>query len=142
MPVCPTPLLVCLTPTIWWQLVPNEGQYPIAAGACADMLTTGPMARHAVDLLPLLRALYPPAPRERDSSGGALSGRSLDLRRLRVVSIAQSGVPFTRPVSREVRDAQEAAASCLESHGAQVERIDSLPALAGSNPPPRATIGP
>ena len=80
-----------------WQLVSNEGQYPIAAGACANMQTTGPIARHAADLLPLLRALSPP-----DRQGGALSTRKLNLWRLRVVSIAQSGVPFTRPVTPPV----------------------------------------
>lgn len=36
-------------------LVPNEGQYPIADGSDADLLSTGPMCRYSEDLLPLLK---------------------------------------------------------------------------------------
>ncbi|KAJ1481622.1 amidase signature domain-containing protein [Baffinella frigidus] len=85
-------------------VVSNDGQYPIAGGSCQKMLTTGPMARHAIDLLPLLRALSP--------ATSALSDRKLDLRRLRVVSIAQSGVPFTRPVPSSLPRAALPLFSC------------------------------
>lgn len=36
-------------------LVPNDGQYPVADGKDADLLSTGPMCRYAEDLLPLMK---------------------------------------------------------------------------------------
>ena len=112
-------------------LVPNDGQHPVAGGGARTMLATGPLVRHAEDLLPLLRVLA------RDSTvqtvpTGPLAARPLDLRRLRVVSISASSQPFARPVAWEVRAAQEAAAAFLEARGARVERLETLPALAGS----------
>ena len=38
-------------------LVTNEGQYPIAGGSVRNVLASGPMCRHAEDLLPLLNIL-------------------------------------------------------------------------------------
>src|SRR5919202_3862942 len=38
-------------------LVPNAGQYPVASDAAQKYLTTGPLARRAEDLAPLLRIL-------------------------------------------------------------------------------------
>src|SRR4051812_38877312 len=41
-------------------LVPGTGQYPLARGAALRYLTTGPLARRAEDLMPLLRVLAGP----------------------------------------------------------------------------------
>src|SRR5207237_4871758 len=41
-------------------LVPNSGQFPMAHGPALRYLTTGPIARHAEDLMPLLRILAGP----------------------------------------------------------------------------------
>jgi fatty acid amide hydrolase 2 len=42
-------------------LVTNEGQYPITGGSVSTVLATGPMCRHAEDLLVLLNILVKPA---------------------------------------------------------------------------------
>ena len=36
-------------------LVPNEGQFPIPTGRDMDLLSTGPICRYAIDLMPLLK---------------------------------------------------------------------------------------
>src|SRR4030095_3091214 len=41
-------------------LVPGTGQYPIASNAALRYLSTGPLARRAEDLMPLLRILAGP----------------------------------------------------------------------------------
>ena len=41
-------------------LVPNTGQYPSTAGEAAFMLTIGPLARHAEDLMPVTRIIAGP----------------------------------------------------------------------------------
>src|SRR3954464_7410832 len=41
-------------------LVPGTGQYPIASNAALRYLSTGPIARRAEDLMPLLRILAGP----------------------------------------------------------------------------------
>jgi len=112
-------------------LVPNDGQHPIAGGGARTMLATGPLVRHAEDLLPLLRVLARD-PAAQTVPTGPLGAQPLDLRRLRVVSIAASSQPLTRPVAWEVRAAQEAAAAFLEARGARVERLATLPELTGS----------
>ena len=91
-------------------LVPNDGQYPCATGGAARMLATGPLARRAEDLMPLVRIM---------------SGRddlpdpaSVDLQGLPVLGVESAGFI---PVRADVRHALRRASEHLASAGAAVE---------------------
>lgn len=108
-------------------VVPNSGQYPEAEGAIRRYLCTGPMARRAEDLMPLLRIMagpderYPecaPASQLGDPDTVSFEGRAL-------ISIESSGAI---PVSPELLRAQRRAAEHLVSRGMQL-RVVELPAL-------------
>ena len=110
------------------RLVPNCGQYPGTRSLGEFLLCTGPIARHAEDLYPLLRTLaegrclldpskYPPCPMPSDPS-------SVDPSKLRVYVIEDLNVPVVR-VSAEERAAVRWAASRLaESTGCKLHFID------------------
>lgn len=101
--------------------VPNEGQFPIAHGAALRYLCTGPIARRAEDLWPLLEVLagdtVPPGAPARVSIEGLVVLHVADNGRLRV--------------SDELRAAQVAAARALERRGAKI-RAWSSPLLRHS----------
>ncbi len=91
--------------------VPNEGQYPIAHGAALRYLCTGPIARRAEDVWPLVKIL---------AAEGAPPGdpRDVSMRELVVLDVAENG---RLRVSSELRDAQVKAARALERRGARVK---------------------
>ncbi len=95
-------------------LVPNAGQYPQAHGSADRLLGTGPLARRADDLWPLLRVL----------SGGVpgLAPGDVSLRGITVLDVATSGVLHP---SAELRRAQEDAAASLARRGATVRPFRS-----------------
>ena len=99
-------------------LVPNSGQFPVADGGAGRYLTTGPLARRAEDLMPLLRGLAGP-----DGADPACEEMPLgdplrvDVGRLRVVSVPGNGL---LSVSDALRDAQARAAASLAAAGATV----------------------
>ena len=107
-------------------LVPNTGQFPVNTGGALRFLSTGPIARRAEDLLPLLRVLAGP-----DGVDGACEARTLgdpdavDVRDLVVLDVPDNG---RLAVSRDVRDAQRRCAGWLARRGAKVRiaRIDGL----------------
>jgi fatty acid amide hydrolase 2 len=107
-------------------LVPNTGQFPTSTGGALRFLSTGPIARRAEDLLPLLRILAGP-----DGVDPACEARTLgdpdevDVRDLVVLDVPDNG---RLSVSRDVRRAQERCAALLARRGAKVrvERIDAL----------------
>lgn len=108
-------------------LVPATGQYPSPSAGAARYLTTGPMARRAEDLMPLLRLMA--GPDGKDLGCVARTLRDVDkveLRGLRVLDVASDG---KLGVSAELRRAQEEAARALRAAGAHVEEA-SFPALA------------
>ena len=93
-------------------LVSNEGQFPAPAEAAMSYLTTGPLARRAEDLAPLLRIL----------AGAEAAGRigdpaSVDLAALEVVVVEGDG--RTR-VSDDLARCQRAAGDALAARGARV----------------------
>jgi fatty acid amide hydrolase 2 len=92
--------------------VPNGGQYPEMR---SRLLTTGPIARHAEDLWPLMQVLADP---------GALSGdpAAVSLEGLCVLDVASNG---RLAVSRELRASQVAAGRALERRGAKVRPFSS-----------------
>jgi fatty acid amide hydrolase 2 len=93
-------------------LIPNDGQFPIAEGEALRYLTTGPLARRAEDLYPLVKILA-------DQPVKELS----DLRELLVVDVADNGRLKIQPALRE---AQQKAAQHLHRRGAQL--IETRPA--------------
>ena len=101
-------------------LVPNTGQFPIAENEALRYLTTGPLARRASDLMPLLRVLAGPDGQDTGCEDIALGDPGdVDLSTLRVLHMPSDG--RTR-VHRELRDAQERGVSHLEELGATIVR--------------------
>ncbi|MCO4771489.1 MAG: amidase [Deltaproteobacteria bacterium] len=101
-------------------LVPNTGQFPIAENQALRYLTTGPLARRAEDLMPLLEVLAGPDGVDTGCEPMELGDpSSVDLSSLRVLDMVSDG--RTR-VHRELQEAQERAASHLEGLGATVVR--------------------
>jgi fatty acid amide hydrolase 2 len=91
-------------------LVDNAGQYPLPTERAMTYLTTGPIARRAEDLAPLLRVLA--AAEIGDPS-------SVDLAGLDVLTVEGDG---RISVSADLRAAQGAAAGALAARGARVQR--------------------
>ena len=99
-------------------LVPNTGQFPMADGEAARMLTIGPMARRAEDLMPVLRAIAGP-------DGVDPLARSVELGDPAAVDLTGLDVIVTEhstwlPVAPELREARERAADALAAAGANV----------------------
>ncbi|MEZ4265529.1 MAG: amidase [Myxococcota bacterium] len=110
-------------------MVPGTGQFPVAEGVALRYLTTGPLARRAEDLMPLLRLLA--GPDGIDSGCTAMSlgdPDAVSLKGLRVLSVPDNG---TTPVSKELRASQERAAQALRDRGAIVTE-DRIPGLKRS----------
>jgi fatty acid amide hydrolase 2 len=96
--------------------VPNTGSYPPTLGAAGGMLQSGPLARRASDLMPLLRLMAGPdgidplageAPALGDPAAVSLQG-------LEVVTLEGTSA---RPLARELRDARERAVGALVALG-------------------------
>ncbi len=99
--------------------VPSTGQYPGAEGEVLRYLTTGPLARRASDLMPLLHLLA--GPDGHDTGCEAMSFGDPDqvrIRGMRVINIDSNGL---RGVSRDLRAAQSRVVAQLENAGARVE---------------------
>jgi fatty acid amide hydrolase 2 len=96
-------------------IVPNGGQFPLMGPGGDRLLATGPIARRAEDLWPLLRVLADP---------GALAGNPADvsLEGLVVLDVSGNGL---LAVSRALRASQEAACRALERRGARVRTFAS-----------------
>jgi fatty acid amide hydrolase 2 len=103
-------------------LVPGTGQYPTYDGRLQRFNTTGPLARRAEDLMPLLRILAGP---DGEDLGcipvelGDPAGVKLDS--IRVIVVAGDA---RRSIDAELRMAQQNAAYALARRGARVEIQD------------------
>jgi fatty acid amide hydrolase 2 len=99
-------------------LVSNEGQFPLPEGDALRYVTTGPLARRAEDLRPLLGILAGPEAEIGDPA-------AVDLAGIEVVSVEDNGAIRVSPA---LRAAQEDAAEALARRGARVrrERIEGL----------------
>jgi fatty acid amide hydrolase 2 len=101
-------------------LVPNTGQYPLVANRTLRILATGPMARRAEDLMPLLRILAGPDGEDKacepmpigDPAAVALDGRVL-------VNVVDNG---SLSVSPDLREGQARAVSALQARGMRVRQ--------------------
>jgi fatty acid amide hydrolase 2 len=99
-------------------VIPNSGQHPKAENEARRFLTTGPLARRAEDLMPLVRVLAGPdgidpvcaETRLGDPAEVSLSGRTL-------VSVEDNG---KLQVSDELHVAHERAVRALERRGMRV----------------------
>jgi fatty acid amide hydrolase 2 len=101
-------------------LVPGSGQYPIASARARRILTTGPLARRAEDLMPLLRILAGPDGEDPGCTALDLGDpRAVDLSTLTVLDVEDDG---RYGVSAELRAAQESAVSVLARRGARVRK--------------------
>ncbi len=102
-------------------LVPNACHFPPAEGAITRMLSLGPLARRAEDLMPLLRILAGPDPRDPDTRDVELGEpERVELRGMNVTIAEEASVV---PVRREVRDARDRAAQALSDAGMRVRHV-------------------
>jgi fatty acid amide hydrolase 2 len=112
-------------------LVPGSGQFPLAANDALRYLTTGPLARRAEDLMPLLRLLA--GPDGKDSRCRELPLGDPDqvaFAELQVLDVEDNGAIDVHPA---LAKAQQTAADTLRARGAQV-RATSFPHLRHSMP--------
>jgi fatty acid amide hydrolase 2 len=99
-------------------LVPGSGQFPIAHGDGLRLLSTGPIARRAEDLMPLLRILAgPDGIDERCTPMPLGDPAAIAIEGLTVLDVPDDG---RMPVDRELREAQARVASHLAKAGARV----------------------
>lgn len=103
-------------------LVPSTGQFPTThTEIAAKMLTIGPMARRAEDLIPLLRVIAGPDgidPYAREATIG--DPADVPIKGMRILLSESSSYI---PVSRELRAARMRAAEALEQAGATLETV-------------------
>lgn len=110
-------------------LIPNTGNYPIAHGDALRFMTTGPLARRAEDLWPLVRILAGPDGEDAGCRPMSLGDpAAVDLASLDVLVIEENGL---FPVHPELRSVLWKAADHLARAGARV-RAECLPALRDS----------
>jgi fatty acid amide hydrolase 2 len=101
--------------------VPNTGQFPLAHGAALRYLATGPLARRAKDLWPLLKILAGP-----DGQDSGCAERDLGdpanvrIPDLVVLDVVDNGAV---PVSDDLRDAQRKCIEFLQSRGARIRKL-------------------
>jgi fatty acid amide hydrolase 2 len=101
--------------------VPNTGQFPSTAGEAAFMLTIGPLARRAEDLMPVMRIIAgPDGEDERCVQRELGDPAAVDLASLRVLAADDASLV---PASRELRAARDRAAAALEAAGARCETV-------------------
>lgn len=101
-------------------LVPATGQHPIAENDALRYLATGPIARRARDLMPLLRLLAGPDGRDPVCRTIELGDpEAVDLRELEVTVVETNG---KTPVDAEMLAALDHAAELLARAGARVRR--------------------
>ncbi len=107
-------------------LVPGTGQYPIGAGDALRYMTTGPLARRAEDLGPLLRILAgPDGQDERCEAMDWGDERKVDVSKLVVFDVRE---PIVMAASDDLEAAREQAIQTLARRGARVKKL-ALPKL-------------
>ncbi|MBK8256416.1 MAG: amidase [Polyangiaceae bacterium] len=97
-------------------LVPNAGQFPPATPGIEDYVCTGPIARRAEDLYPLMQVLLEGETRAHRLKDPA----DVDLSTLTVSVVEDDGV---RPVDAELLSAMGRAAQALAKRGAKIKSV-------------------
>ena len=101
-------------------VVPGTGMYPLSENDALRYLSTGPIARRATDLMPLLRLLAGPDGRDAGVREVVLGDpSSVDASELEVFIVEDNG---RTPVEFELVDALDRAAHALSRLGAKVQR--------------------
>jgi fatty acid amide hydrolase 2 len=109
-------------------IVPNTGSHPPALHDIQRFNTSGPIARRAEDLMPVLRIVAGPDGIEERCTACELGDPSaVDVRSLTIFSVEKG----PGPVQRALLAAQRRAADALAVRGAKVERR-SFPSLSRS----------
>jgi len=99
-------------------LVPGTGQFPMAENAALRYLATGPLARRAEDLMPLLHVLAGPDGADAGCVAQPLGDPTrVSLGDLTVLDVVDNG---TTAVAPDLRAAQRAVADALAARGARV----------------------
>lgn len=102
-------------------LVPGTGQYPLAENAALRYLCSGPIARRATDLMPLMRLLAGPDGDDAWCVDMALGDpQSVDIKTLKVYSIDGNGAVR---VDADLRRAQQKCVDALAARGARIEPL-------------------
>jgi fatty acid amide hydrolase 2 len=102
-------------------LVPNSGQYPAAENQAQKYLCTGPLARRAEDLMPLMRIFAGPSLKDptciQMPLGDPLAVKIEDLTILNVVDNGRL------QVADDLKQSQRKALACLERAGATIRDV-------------------
>jgi fatty acid amide hydrolase 2 len=107
-------------------LVPGTGQHPTPSDGARRILTTGPLARRAEDLMPLLEIMAGPDGADPGCAPFSLGDPSaVDISRLNVLNVEDNGA---LRVSRDLAAAQAHVAEALSARGAKVT-TRAFPAL-------------
>lgn len=102
-------------------LIPNHGQHPLAENEALRYLCTGPIARRAEDLMPLVRAMagaHPDDTVARDMTLPDPAG--VNLAGLTVLTVVDNGVVSVQP---DMQAAQRRAADHFAALGATVKTV-------------------
>lgn len=103
-------------------LVPATGQFPTAENEALRYLTTGPLARRAEDLMPLLKIVAGPDGQDEYCEKMPIGDPAkVKIDKLNVVSVEGNG--FVK-VSPDLIEAQRKAADALEARGANVRTVE------------------
>lgn len=111
-------------------VVPNTGQHPLPEYETGRYCTTGPLARRAEDLYPLLKLLSGPdgVDPECRKKPSLIDPVTVRLDQIRVIDVPDNGLI---PVSNGLRTAQSNAAGALAMAGAKLSQ-QRIPALKQS----------
>ncbi len=101
-------------------LVPNTGHYPILENNLKRYLTTGPLARRAEDLIPVLKIIAGPDGTDEGCTGYTIGDpASVELKDMSIISIEDH---WFLNITPDLRQAQRRCADYLETRGARVLR--------------------
>ena len=101
-------------------IVDNSGQLPLAHGVINEFLVTGPMCRHAKDLLPMLKVLA-------EKKEGLLTlSKPVELAKVKFYFMNNDGgFPLISPVSGELRNVQDKFLKAFEkAHGIKSKKAN------------------
>lgn len=114
-------------------LVPNTGHYPSAENLHQRYVTTGPIVRRAVDLMPFLKVVAGPDGVEERCIDASYLGdpEDIDLRKRGITAFVVPNNGMFE-VDRRMLAAQDRAARALEGAGVRIERRAPLPAMRRS----------
>jgi len=107
-------------------MVPNTGQHPMPENEALRFCSTGPLARKAEDLMPLLKIMAGPDGKDAGCLNFEIKDPAkVEIGSLKVITIDGDGA---HPVSRDLREAQQKVADYLAGKGAKVTktRVENL----------------